>query len=214
MLARLGEDSPGRRSLRRSPHTGLVAESRDESAALASLPQGLAGLTAGLLGARLADRFGTKALLLATIATSAAGHILLLGVIGSGDYVLVTAAVFAVGFGNGGAAFAATVAGCDCVADREQGLAAGLINASRQIGSALGVAALMDVATSVTPYHHVPGGAALATGYRAALVFAAGLATAAFFVSVAFVPADHAIRLPNLGDRRHRLGGAAARDRR
>jgi len=35
-----------------------------------------------------------------------------------------------------------------------------------------------------------PGAAALATGYRAALVLAAGLATAAFFVSAAFIPTD------------------------
>jgi len=119
---------------------------------------------------------------------------LLSGVIGYGDYVLVGAALFVVGFGTGGTAFAATVAGCACVADLEQGLAGGLINASRQIGSALGVAALMDVATSVTAHHQVPGAAALATGYREALVFAAGLATAAFFVSVAFIPADQAHR--------------------
>ena len=167
-------------------------------AALASLPQALAGLTAGVLGARLANRFGTKALLLATTATSVAGHIVLSEVIGSGDYVLVGAALFAVGFGTGGTAFAATVAGCVCVADLEQGLAAGLINTSRQIGSALGVAALMDIATSVTAeyqftaHHRIPGAAALATGYREALVFAAGLATAAFLVSVVFVPADDA----------------------
>ena len=158
-------------------------------AGLASLPQALAGVTAGLIGVWLIDRFGTKALLLATTATSAAAHMLLSRVIGSGDHLLVSAVLFAVGFGTGGTAFAATVAGCGCVADLEQGLAGGLINSSRQIGSALGVAALMDVATSVSA-HHVHGSAALATGYTAALVFAAGLAAAAFFVSVAFIPAD------------------------
>ena len=161
-------------------------------AALASLPQALAGLTAGVLGARLANRFGTKALLLATTATSVAGHLVLSEVIGSGDYVLAGVALFTVGFGTGGTAFAATVAGCVCVADLEQGLAAGLINTSRQIGSALGVAALMDIATSVTAHHQAPGAAALATGYREALVVAAALATAAFFVSAVFVPADQA----------------------
>ena len=158
-------------------------------AGLASLPQALAGLIAGLLGAWLADRFGTRALLLAATATSAVGHGVLSAVIGSGDQVLTGAALFAVGFGTGGTAFAATVAGCGCAPEVEQGLASGLINSSRQIGSALGVAALMDVATSVTA-HHVPGAAALATGYRAALVLAAGLATAAFFVSAAFIPTD------------------------
>jgi len=132
----------------------------------------------------LADRLGTRALLLVATATAAVGQGVLSAVIGSDHYVAMGAALFAVGLGTGGTAFAATVAGCNCVADLEQGLASGLINSSRQIGAALGIAALMDVATIVTA-HHVPGTAALAMGYRAALVLAAGLATAAFFVSVA-----------------------------
>ena len=156
-------------------------------AGVASLPQALAGLIAGLLGAWLADRFGNRILLLATTGVSAIGQGVLAAVIGSGDQVLTGAALFAVGFGTGGTAFAATVAGCGCVAELEQGLVGGLINSSRQIGSALGVAALVDVATSVTA-HHLPDEAALAMGYRAAIVFAAGLATAAFLVCLAFIP--------------------------
>jgi hypothetical protein len=63
-----------------------------------------------------------------------------------------------------------------------------LINSSRQIGSALGVAALLDVATSVSA-HHVHGSAALATGTRRRCP-RGRTAAAAFFVSVAFIPAD------------------------
>src|SRR5262245_23350798 len=73
-------------------------------AGLASLPQALAGLTAGLLGAWLADRFGTRALLIAATATSAIGHGVLSAAIGSGGYVIMGAALFAVGFGTGGTA--------------------------------------------------------------------------------------------------------------
>jgi len=51
-----------------------------------------------------------------------------------------------------------------------------------QIGSALGVTALMAVATAVTSSHSVPG-----EGYRAALAVAGGLAAVAFVVSAAFV---------------------------
>ncbi len=153
-------------------------------AGLASLPQALAGLSAGLFGVWLADRLGTRTLLLAMTATSAVGQCVLSVLIGSDHAVAMAAALFAVGFGTGGTAFAATVLGCNCVGHLEQGPASGLINASRQIGSALGVAALMAVATSVTA-HHVPGTAALAMGYEVALVLGAGLATAAFFVSMA-----------------------------
>jgi len=164
-------------------------------AGFASLPQALACLIAGLLGAWLGDRFGNKTLLLSATALSAMGHVVLAAVIDSGNHVLTGAALFAVGFGTGGTAFAATVAGCGCVAELEQGLAGGLINSSRQIGSALGVAALLDVATNVT-VRHFPHEAALAMGYRAALVFAAGLATVAFVVSVAFIPSDRPLRPP------------------
>jgi predicted MFS family arabinose efflux permease len=165
-------------------------------AGLASVPQGLGGLTAGLIGARLAGRFGIKALLLATTAIAVAGHLLLSWVIAPGVFLLVGVALFAVGLGNGGTAFAATVAGSAGVADLEQGLAGGLINSARQIGSALGVAALIDVAASFTAHHQVPGAAALAMGYREALVVAAGLAAVAFVVSMAFIPSEHAHQAP------------------
>jgi len=165
-------------------------------AGLASVPQGLGGLTAGLVGARLADRFGIKALLLATTAIAVAGHLLLAWVIAPGGFLLVGVALFAVGLGNGGTAFAATVAGSAGVADLEQGLAGGLINSARQIGSALGVAALIDVAASFTAHHQLSGAAALAMGYREALVVAAGLAAAAFVVSMAFIPSEHAHQAP------------------
>jgi len=143
------------------------------------------------LGARLADRFGIKALLLGTTATAVAGHLLMSWVMAPGGYLLLGAALFVVGLANGGTAFAATVAGSAGVADLEQGLAGGLINSARQIGSALGVAALMDVATSFTAHHQVAGAAALAMGYREAVVVVAGLA-AAFIVSMLFIPSEHA----------------------
>jgi hypothetical protein len=120
------------------------------------------------------------------------GHLLLSQVIAGGGYWLLAAALFTVGLGNGGTAFAATVAGSAGVADLEQGLAGGLINSARQIGSALGVAALMDVATGFAARHEMVGAAALAMGYADALVVAAGLAAAAFVVSLAFIPPEHA----------------------
>src|SRR5262249_59926666 len=117
--------------------------------------------------------------------TCAVGHGVLSGVIGSGHSVVTVVALFAIGLGTGGTAFAATIAGCGCLAEVEQGLVGGLINSSRQIGWALGVAALLAVATSASA-HDVSG----ETGYRAALLLAAGLAPAAFLVSMAFIPAD------------------------
>jgi len=151
-------------------------------AGLASVPQGLAGLAAGLMGACLVDRFGIKVMLLATTATALIGHVLLSEVAASGDYFPIGMALIAIGLGNGGTALAATVAGSTGVSDVEQGLAGGLINSSRQIGSALGVAALMAVALSVAAHDAVPAAAALAAGYRMAFAVAGGLAAGAFVV--------------------------------
>ncbi len=157
-------------------------------AGLASVPQGLAGLAAGLAGARLVDRIGIKALLLATTATAVTGLLLLSRVATHDGYLLVGVSLLAIGLGNAGTSFAATVAGSTGVADREEGLAGGLINSSRQIGSALGVAVLLDVAMSVAAHPPVPAATALAMGCRTALVVAAGLAAAAFILSAALIP--------------------------
>jgi len=161
-------------------------------AGIASVPQGLAGLLAGLWGARLADRFGVKPVLLATTALAVVGHLLLSRVGTQGEYLLVATALLAIGFGNGGTAFAATVAGSAGVSDTEQGFVGGLLNSSRQIGSGLGVAILTAVATSVTAIHHGPLAAALTAGYRDALVTAALFAAAAFVVAAVFVDRDDA----------------------
>ena len=65
------------------------------------------------------------------------------------------------------------------VPPHEAGLASGLINTTRQVGGALGLAIMATVATSVAT-HHLVGShnvdAALTSGYRAAFVIAgAGL---------------------------------------
>jgi len=157
-------------------------------AGLASVPQGLGGLAAGLFGARLANRIGIKALLLTTTATAVAGHVLLSWVAIHDGFALLGVILLAIGLGNGGTAFAATVAGSAGVANREQGLAGGLINSSRQIGSALGVAVLLDVTMSLAAHQHAPAAAALAAGCRTAFVVAAGLAAVAFICSAALIP--------------------------
>jgi EmrB/QacA subfamily drug resistance transporter len=159
-------------------------------AGLASVPQGLGAMAAGLFGARLANRIGIKALLLSTTATAVAGHVLLSWVAIHHGFELLGLVLLAIGLGNGGTAFAATVAGSAGVADREHGLAGGLINSSRQIGSALGVAVLLDVTVSVAAHQHAPAVASLAVGCRTAFVVAASLAAVGFIFSAALIPPE------------------------
>ena len=84
------------------------------------------------------------------------------------------------------------MAGSAGVADDEQGLAGGQINTSRQIGAALGVTALMAVATRVTAHQSVAGVVASGAGYRAALTLSAVLAAVAFLVAMVFIQSRHA----------------------
>ncbi|MFD9950780.1 MFS transporter [Nonomuraea sp. NPDC059023] len=82
-------------------------------------------------------------------------------------------------FGPGmGAAFVASqIAALDGVAEQESGLAAGLVDTSFNIGSALGIAIVTSVALSVAGgASHVDSAVALTEGLRAAFSVAAGFA--------------------------------------
>jgi MFS family permease len=151
---------------------------------LAVVPQGVAGLVRGAVGASLVARLGIKRFLVASTATAAVGLGLLLRFPATSRYPLLGLVLFIVGFGTTSTAFAATVAGSAGVSDDEQGLAGALINAARQVGAALGVATLLSVAaaqaTSGSPI-------ALADGYRTAMGVTVALAVAAGAISLVFV---------------------------
>jgi sugar phosphate permease len=92
------------------------------------------------------------------------------------------------GFGSTNVTFGATVAASSGVANNEQGLAGALVNASRQIGSAVGVAVLLSiVAIDATANSSI---AHLADGFRLALACAAGLALVATLLSLRLPRAD------------------------
>jgi hypothetical protein len=75
----------------------------------------------------------------------------------------------------------------DVVAPRYSGTASGLLTAARELSSALGVALIGAVLTSVRAARlesGVPAGAALAGGYTAGLLTAAGLTFAGALLAV------------------------------
>ena len=108
---------------------------------LAMAPQGVVGFLGASSGARLARRAGLRTVLVVAGVSAAAGLFLLASFLVTRSYPLLLVGFLAVGYGTATAAFGATVAATRGIADEEQGLAGGLINMSRQIGAAIGVAA-------------------------------------------------------------------------
>jgi EmrB/QacA subfamily drug resistance transporter len=107
---------------------------------VAIAPQGVIGFVGASRGARIVRRVGLQTHMAMSGAFAAAGLILLAAVVGRHNYLLLVAGLILVGFGTASGSFAGTVAATRGVADGEQGLAGGLVNMSRQVGAALGVA--------------------------------------------------------------------------
>ncbi len=143
------------------------------------------GMVALGLSARLAARFGPRAVLLAGLALITAGLALLTQVPVHASYpaqLLLPLLIFGAGGGLSLPALASL--GMSGATPGDAGLASGLFNTTQQIGAALGVAVLSTLAATQTRSLHAGGAAALADGYRLAFVTGAGLAAAATVVAV------------------------------
>ena len=144
------------------------------AAGFVAVPQGVGGILRGVVGPRLLDRVGVRTFLVANCLIAAAGLAMLFRFPVTSRYPLLGLVFLAIGLGTTNVVFGATVAGSSGVANDEQGLAGAVLNGSRQIGSAVGIAVLLSVATS-TP----TGSAGSAGGYRTALLWATAIAVAA-----------------------------------
>lgn len=138
-------------------------------AGLAILPEGICVSIASFLSGRCTARWGTRPTMLCGLLIGAAGQfgLALTGV--HTPYALLVLPLTAAGFGMAFTMPAATTTVVDAAPARHAGVASGAINASRQVGSTIGVALLGTLAGRVA------GGAG---GTHAALA-AAG---AAFFL--------------------------------
>ena len=139
-------------------------------------PQGMAGFTMGMLGPRLAGKMGVRRVLMMAGAAAAVGFTVLTRLPSTGYSPLLTVVIL-VGFGGAGTAFGSIVLASRELADSDQGLAGGVVNTSRQVGAAVGVALLPAIAGSMS------GGIAGVTGDRAAMLTAAAAALAATAVA-------------------------------
>jgi len=104
------------------------------------------------------------------------------------DYVTVLIpAMLVTGIGVGIAFVSVTVAATAGVPDRDQGIASGLIGTAQQVGMAVGLAILVNIAGSVTRLSVPQGAGAVVAGYHQAFVIAAIISFVAAIVALAVI---------------------------
>ena len=157
-------------------------------AGLAFLPMTAAIIIGATVVSRIARRVGVKRLLVVGMTLMAAGMALFSRVSADGGYasdVLLPSLLTAAGLGT--AFVPVTIAAVSGVAPADAGLASGLVNTSRQMGGALGLAVLATVATARTDA--LTGSAssravALTGGFQRAFEIGAGFALAGALVAL------------------------------
>jgi predicted MFS family arabinose efflux permease len=128
---------------------------------IAYLPLTLTLIGASALASRLVDRFTPRPVLITGLLIAAGGFLFLIQLSGHDDYAShLLPAMVILGLGLGISFVPATIAATSGVAREDSGLAAGLLNATQEVGGSLGLAILSTVATTrITNALH--GGAAL-----------------------------------------------------
>jgi len=161
-------------------------------AGLSFLPMPLSILIFSTLASRAVARVGVKPLLVAGMLLQAIGLLLFTGIAPDGSYfpqVFVPGVLVASGMGM---AFApVTIAAVGGVDSSEAGLASGLVNTSRQMGGALGLAILATLATSQTSSELADGFSqahALTDGFHRAFEVGAGFALVGALVALVGLP--------------------------
>jgi EmrB/QacA subfamily drug resistance transporter len=166
-------------------------------AGLAFLPIGLTTFAGALVASRLVHRLGIRRqLIIAPLITAAAGYWLSQLSPDSSYFGSLFVPLLLAGASIGVTFVPMTMAATTGVPPAEAGLASGLLNTSRQLGGALGLAVLATIASVAARHQAAHGAAAVAAlnyGYTRAfliisVVAAAGAVTAVFLHPGAQVP--------------------------
>ncbi len=165
-------------------------------AGLAFLPMTLCIVAGSTLASRAVNRVGAKLLLVVGMTAQTLGLLVFTGVSVHGGYLsdmIVPSLLVAIGIGL--SLVPATISAVAGVAPGEAGLASGLVNTSRLVGGALGLAILAALAASRTSHdlHHAAAGAqamhsALTDGFHLAFLVAAGFALVGGLVALFGLP--------------------------
>src|SRR5207247_5223409 len=101
------------------------------------------------------------------------------------------------GIGLGLTFISVTMAATAGVPDRDQGTASGLIGTAQQVGAAVGLAILVNVAGSVTRVSLPQGAGAVIAGYHQAFVIAAAVSLVAAILALIVI--KRPLALPAVG---------------
>lgn len=145
------------------------------------LPLAVAHMLGSALAPRVSRRFGATATVTAALLTEAAGLLWLSRISADGSYLTdVLGPSILVGLGLSIAFVQLTALAVDGVPRADAGLAGGLVNTTRQVGGAIGLAALATLAGSVTAGASAgtPPLEALTAGYRTAFTVSAAVLAA------------------------------------
>lgn len=149
-------------------------------AGLAGLPFSLCVIAGSVLGGSIADRIGGKATMSLGLAVVAASALVTAGITAESGVGYVLAGAALSGLGLGCASVASTSRGASAVEEGKRGLASGFMNTSAQVGTALGLAALLTIAAAHTDAlsgNTASEAEAMVAGYRFAFFLAAGIAS-------------------------------------
>src|SRR2546421_92735 len=167
-------------------------------AGLAWLPQTVLIMVVSNVGARIATKLGARTLIALGTFVLGAGMLLFLRTAPDSDYVTVLIpAMLVTGIGVGLAFVSVTMAATAGVPDRDQGIASGLIGTAQQVGTAVGLAILVDIAGSVTRMSRGEGAGAVLAGYHQAFLVAAGISFVAAIVALIVI--KRPVALPAAG---------------
>jgi EmrB/QacA subfamily drug resistance transporter len=160
-------------------------------AGLEFLPMTGAVFAASRVAPRLVGRFGIRAVVVVGMLLAAAGLLILTNVTPESSYlaVVLPGGVLSCA-GMGLTLVPATIAAVQGVPATQSGLASGLLNTSRLIGGALGLALLSTIATAHTQHElesAVAAPRALTDGFAVAFEIGAGFCVAGVLVAVALL---------------------------
>ncbi|MGW5329721.1 MFS transporter [Streptomyces sp. NPDC004014] len=146
---------------------------------LGQLPLAAANMLGATLAPRIARRIGATATVIGALLTEAAGMLWLSRIGVRGSFVTdVLGPSVLVGLGLSVAFVQLTALSIEGVAKDDSGVAGGLVNTTRQVGGAIGLAVLTTVAGTVTSAAHRPHLEALTEGYRTAFAISAAVLVA------------------------------------